>query len=139
MWRKPTEDDLAATLSQRELDAYRRSGSAGGAEPVEDLLARTAQMVRGYCRANHGVVMCRTEGTIPESLVSPAMDYAAYDVLKRLPAPVIEDRRRARDEAQKLFERVANGDFTPEAGEGGDPDAGRFAGPVFNRPPRRIL
>ena len=136
-WRKPTIDDLSATLSQRELDAFRQSAGFSGADPAEDLVRRTAEMVRSYCRANTSCRLSPVEGEIPEALISPAMDYAAYDVLKRLPVPVNEDRRRARDAAVALFERVADGKTKPEPWQGdeGDVEPEQSAAlPVLGRP-----
>ena len=133
-WRKPTLADIAATLSQRELDAYRQSSDFGGADPVESLLSRTAEMVRSYCRANGEAAVSPVAGEIPESLVSPAMDYAAYDILKRLPINIGEDRRKARDQAIDIFKAVASNDISPEPYDGDDPEAQTSGTPRFNTP-----
>ena len=101
-WRTVDAKDLAATLSQTEIDAFRRSVPAGGGDPVARLLSRTAAMVRGYVASN-GKVAMGPAGTLPESLVSPAMDYAAADVLKRMDTPMNEDRRRARENHGQRF------------------------------------
>lgn len=130
MWRALDEADLVATLSAKEVDAYRKSAGTlpGAADPVADLLSRTAQMVRSYVRAGGRVALSPEGATIPEGLVSPACDYAAYDVLKRMPVAVGEDRRRARDQAVALFEQVAQGKVVPEgdAGEGSATSAPRY-------------
>ena len=128
-WRKPDENDLAATLSQREIDAYRKSASLDGSDPVARLLSRTAALVRGYVATNGKVARMGPSGTLPESLISPAMDYAAYDVLKRQPVPVNDDRRLAREKAEALFADVAAGKFTPES-DGAD-DAAATDGPAI--------
>lgn len=128
-WRTVDENDLAATLSQQEVDAYRRSASLDGSDPVARLLSRTAALVRGYVATNGKVARMGPSGTLPESLISPAMDYAAYDVLKRQPVPVNEDRRRARERAEDLFRDVAQGKYTPEA-DGAD-DAASTDGPAI--------
>ena len=44
---------------------------------------------------------------MPSMLLAPAMDYAAFDLLKRFNVPVGEDRRKARADASALFEKVA--------------------------------
>jgi len=113
-WRTADEADLAATLSQAEIDAFRASGAADGTDPVARLLARTAAFVRGFA-ARNGNVAEGPPGTLPESLISPAMDYAAADVLKRVGVPLSEDRRKAREDALKLFRDVAAGAYTPES------------------------
>ena len=128
-WRTVDENDLAATLSQQEVDAYRRSASLDASDPVARLLSRTAALVRGYIATNGKVARMGPSGTLPESLVSPAMDYAAFDVLKRVNVPVNEDRRRARERAEDLFRDVAQGKYTPEA-DGAD-DAASTDGPAI--------
>ena len=128
-WRTVDENDLAATLSQQEVDAYRRSASLDGSDPVARLLSRTAALVRGYIATNGKVARMGPSGTLPESLISPVMDYAAFDVLKRVNVPVNEDRRRARERAEDLFRDVAQGKYTPEA-DGAD-DAASTDGPAI--------
>lgn len=128
-WRTVDENDLAATLSQQEVNAYRRSASLDGSDPVARLLSRTAALVRGYVATNGKVARMGPSGTLPESLISPAMDYAAFDVLKRVNVPVNEDRRRARERAEDLFRDVAQGKYTPEA-DGAD-DAASTDGPAI--------
>lgn len=128
-WRTVDEADLAASLSQREIDVFRRDGSVDGSDPVARLLTRTVALVRTYVATNGKVRRMGPSGTLPESLVSPAIDYAAYDVLKRVNVPVSEDRRRARERAEDLFERVAEGKFTPES-DGAD-DTASTDGPAI--------
>ena len=138
MWRTPTVEDLTATLSDAELNAYKRSASFSGADPATILINRTVQTVRGYCRAG-AVAMSPDESTIPEGLISPAMDYCAFDLLKRLPIKVGEDRKKARDDAVALFESVATGKYKPESFD--KPDSGQPVGvlPSFGEPPKRRL
>lgn len=119
-WRTVDENDLAATISQGEIDAFRKDAPPNGSDPVARLLTRTAQMVRGYIATNGKVRRMGPSGTLPESLISPAMDYAAADVLKRLAVPLNDDRRKARERAENLFERVAAGKFTPESDDADD-------------------
>lgn len=136
-WRRPTESDLAATLSQKEIETFRQSSGLEGGDPVADLLLRTAETVRSFCRSCPGLRL-GPAGTLPEALVSPAMDYAAYDVLKRLPVKVGDDRRRAREDALALFEKVAAGRVKPESADetGGAAAGAPLAGRA--RPPRLL-
>ena len=55
-WTKPTEDDLTATLSQREIDSRRASGGFAD-DVVQAIIARTVRMVRGKCAANPRCVL----------------------------------------------------------------------------------
>lgn len=128
MWRTVDANDLAATLSQDEIDAYRRSFPKGAGDSVARLLSRTVAMVRGYVASN-GKVSMGPSGTLPESLVNAAMDYATADVLKRMDTPMNDDRKRARQRAEELFEKVAKGEYTPES-EGAD-EAAATGGPAI--------
>ena len=128
-WSTVDENDLAATLSQGEIDAFRQDASLDGSDPVARLLSRTVAMVRGYIATNGKVRRMGPSGTLPESLISPAMDYAAADVLKRMNIPLNEDRRKARERAEELFKEVAAGRFTPES-DGAD-DAESTDGPAI--------
>lgn len=138
-WRKPTIDDLTATLSAREVEAFQRSANFGEVDPAERILADTAALVRGYCRSNGNVRMSPHEGEIPGSLVSPAMDYAAYQLLKRMPVPVAQSRQDAKNDAIKIFESVAEGRLTPES-HGASPEAasGKVAVEVARSSRRRV-
>jgi len=128
-WRTVDETDLAATIAQDEIDAYRASGPNDGSDLVSRLLARTVAMVRGCIATNGKVAKMGPSGTLPESLISPAMDYAAADILKRQSVEMTEDRRKARESAERLFERVSRGEFTPE-GDVAD-DASATDGPAI--------
>ena len=104
MWRKPTEGDLVARLSQGEVDRFRQS--AGFVDAVAEVLAATAGLVRAHVRTA-GIAVSPEPGTIPEELVGPAGDYAAYDLLKRFRLPITEERRGARKDALEMLKRVA--------------------------------
>lgn len=121
-WREPTEDDLAATLSREEIESYRQDGDFT-TDPVATLLRRTAARVRGDIRSNGNVRLSPGEYELPESVISAAMDYAAADVLKRLNVPMNEDRRKAREDALALFQRIAEGRYTPESHGAGETES----------------
>ena len=113
-WRTVDETDLAATLSQGEIDAFRADGPTDGSDPVARLLQSTVDTVRGYISCN-GAVRMGPSGTIPRGLVIPAMDYAMGKVLNRIGVPLTEDRRKALDAATALFEKISQGAITPES------------------------
>lgn len=138
-WTKPTEQDLAGTLSQREIDSYRVSPAASGAsDPVADVVAAAADLARGYCRSN-GNLRLGPAGTVPRSLLAPVLDIAAYNILKRLPLQVQEDRRKAYEEAMRILRDVAEGRTTPEShGEAEDAASGTVAITVAVSSRRRV-
>ena len=113
-WRKPPEDDIVATLSHEELDAFKADGG-WSADPVELLCRRASALVRDYLRTNGNVRMSPVEGEIPEGCISPAMDYLAFDVLKRFRLTVTQERKEARAAAIAYFEKIAAGKLQPES------------------------
>ena len=119
MWRKPTEDDLIATLSRQEVDAYRTDFEI---EAVDRLISDTVAYVRTYIRSNGNVRMSPDESTLPASCVSPAMDYAAFKLLKRRNVKVNESRETAYNDAMTYFRDIAAGKTNPES-YGAEPTA----------------
>lgn len=120
-WRKPEQRDLVAKLNQKELAAFKQHPEyASSADPAEDILSQTAEFVRGACRTNKQVRLCPEMKSIPESLISPAMDVAAFDVLKRINVIPNDARKSAWEKALELFEKVANGGYIPESWVEGD-------------------
>lgn len=134
-WRAPTTADLIATLSKAEVTAFDQSAATGSTTaPSADLVARTASFVRGFIRRNHHVRL-GPAGTLPEGLISPAMDYAAFDALKRLPVEVGAARVKAREEALLLFEDVAQDKVTPESFGEDEADGNDAPFPAWTPPP----
>ena len=119
-WITPTRDDLTATVSAAEITAF--GECADFTDAVDAILARTVSFVRGFVRAGR-VRLAADAGSIPASLLAPAMDYAASDLLKRFNVPMSEDRRKARADALALFEKVAARQLAVEpADESASPD-----------------
>lgn len=113
-WRVPDIDDIYATLTKDEVEIYRTSAN-WTEDPIKRLLTRSVAFVRGKLRANGNVRMSPNADEIPESTISPAMDYLAFDILKRLGVKISEERKEARREAVRFFERVADREETPES------------------------
>lgn len=111
-WRIPTDSDLAASISAAEIAAYRVAAvDDTQGDPVTTKLTAVVELVRGYCRA--GSMVMGPAGTLPETLIGPAMDFVAVDVVKRLKG-VSEDRRRARETALSIFRDAAAGKMRSE-------------------------
>lgn len=130
-WIRPTVDDLSATLSAEEIEAF--GASADFADVAGAVIRRTVALVRGYVLAG-GVTPPADADLLPPPLLAPAMDYAAYDLLKRLPVAVGEARRRAREDAAAVFSQVASGKVSVEP-HGGSAGGGVAALPAFAAPP----
>ena len=139
-WRKPTSDDLAARLSDMEIEAFRTSWTGEG-DPIERLLGDTAALFRGAIRTGGRSRMSPVDGTLPEAAISKAMDYAAYDVLKRIDIVPNEARSRARTDADDFLKRLEEGRFEAEDYEEPNGEDPRLAlTPSFTRPrPPRLL
>lgn len=114
-WREPNEADLAASLAQDEIDAYRASGPTDGSDPVASLLASTAALVRGWIASGGRCAKWGPGRSIPEGLMIPAMDYAMAKVLNRQSIPLTEDRRDALKRAEDIFTKLAAGAIGVEA------------------------
>lgn len=113
-WRVPDIDDIYATLTKDEVEIYRSSAN-WTEDPIKRLLTRSVAFVRGKLKANGNVRMSPSADAIPECTISPAMDYLAFDILKRLGVSISEERKEARREAVRYFERIANREETPES------------------------
>ena len=142
-WRTIEETDLAANVSQSEIDAYRADGALDGSDPVAPLLERTAAFVRTSISAGGRCAKMGPAGTVPAGLVIPAMDYAMGKVLNRIGVPLTEDRRKALEAAVALFEKISRGEITPESyAEDGqlDDDTRPASAPTFAAAhPERLL
>ena len=143
MWVEVTESDLAAVLSQSEIDAFRQDGSLDGSDSVAHILRLTVSTVRSYISCNGSVRMEPFGKCLPEGLVIPAMDYAAAKLLKRINVPLSEDRREALRKAEELFDKIATGAITPESWTpdgSADALARPATSPAFSAPtPERLL
>ena len=137
-WRKPTEDDIVATLSHEELEAYKADGG-WSSDPVDLLCRRAAALVRDYLRTNGNVRMSPNEGEIPEGCLSPAMDYLAFDVLKRFGVSISQDGQAAPPAALAYFEKIAAGKLQPESYAADDAVEAKSAGPLADEGPVRTL
>ena len=115
MWRKATESDLQKSISATEIEGYRAAATESGGDPIEDLLVRTTRLVRGYLRANRNIKLPNDPLLIPDTLIAPAMDYAAFDVVARVPVDNMDDRRARRKDAIRVFEQVAADQFYVES------------------------
>ncbi len=136
-WRTITQEDMIGALSAAEIEAYQRSTDY--AEVLSSILRDTAELVRSYCRSHGNVRMSPQAGTIPASLVSPALDYAVVQLLKRMPVRISEPRIQARDAALRIFRDVGEGRHTPESyGDAPDAASGKVSIEIARQSRRRV-
>lgn len=114
MWITVHEADLNASLSLSEIEAFRRSADIEH-DPVERQIASVVAYVRGCIRTGGKAVVSEKEGTLPESLVLPTMDYLRFQILTRMNLTVNESRTKAYDRAAELFDQIRKGEFIPES------------------------
>lgn len=137
-WRRPTENDLASALSAAETGAFQQS--AGKVRPVDRQIAEAVAFARGCIRSGGRCRMDADEATLPESLVSPAMDLVRFRFLSRLNLAVNASRTKLYEDARKLFEAIARGEYVPEGAEpDGDADAAALSPVSAPASPPRLL
>ena len=129
-WRKPTRDDFSAALSDPEIRAFGQNDDADD-RAIAQLIANTVATVRGYIRAGRRCRLSADETLLPDMLVAPAMDLAAWNLLKRFNRVPNDARRAAWESARDLLNRVAAGSVAPED-FGEEPGSAEPVGPVFN-------
>ncbi|MBR0197942.1 MAG: hypothetical protein IJQ34_07395 [Kiritimatiellae bacterium] len=113
MWRKPTIDDFYATLESDEAALFARNENEDLA-PLERQMAMAVSHARGFVRSGRKCRMSADEALLPDMLITPAMDYAAFNILKRLRRNVNDSRTKAYERACSLFEKIGQGLIVPE-------------------------
>ena len=113
MWREATLADFQAALSDQEARAFARTDGFDDTV-IADTIANTTAHVRGAIRSGRKCRMPNDAKLIPDMFIIPAMDFAAFNLLKRFNRTVNESRSRAYDRAASLFEKTAAGQIVPE-------------------------
>ena len=112
MWKQPTIEDLKASLSDIETQVFGQEHF--DEQPLLDQLANSVAHVRGFVRSGRKCRMPDDQTLLPDFLIAPAIDYAAFNLLKRLRLVVNESRTKAYERACSLFEKVGSGQIVPE-------------------------
>lgn len=111
-WASITESDLLTAISGAELTTYRSHSLAiGQADPVQPTIDGVTALVRGYCSK---VMALGAAGTIPGSLLMPALDIVAYRMSMRAGKSPSSERKAAHDKALQLLQDVADRKFRVE-------------------------
>ncbi len=128
MWRTLTRDDLISKQSEQEANAF--SKKAWTIDPIPPILTMTADFVRDACRSNGNVRLSPEPHSIPGGTITKALDYAIYDLLKRIGVPIGKDREKAREKAEIYFDDIAKGKINPESF--GTSDTAQSGGPAVS-------
>ena len=137
-WRRPTQDDLTARLSQDELDAF--AASAGfSSDVVDGVLAQSAAFARDAMRSGGRCRLSPTDGEIPDGLFRSVIAIAILDLLNRLNAHPTEARREAARAAEDYLKEIAAGRIVPESFDAEGGEEAKSAGPMADEGPVRTL
>ena len=128
MWRTLTRDDLVSKQSEQEANAF--SKKAWTIDPIPPILTMTADFVRDACRSNGNVRLSPEPHSIPGGTITKALDYAIYDLLKRIGVPIGKDREKAREKVEIYFDDIAKGKINPESF--GTSDTAQSGGPAVS-------
>jgi hypothetical protein len=108
-WLLLTSDHIATALTGPELAAAQSAALASGqSAPLDDILAQVSRYVRARIAACSRNALGEGD-TIPDELLSAAIDIAVYRLAKRLPGKVLarQERIDAAAAAESLLQDVA--------------------------------
>ena len=137
-WRKPTQEDLVARLSQTEISAFARA-STFETDAAEGVLAQTAAFARDAMRSGGRCRLSPTDGEIPDGLFRPVIAIAILDLLNRFNVHPTEARREAARAAEDYLKDIAAGRIVPESFDAEGGEEAKSAGPMADEGPVRTL
>lgn len=117
MWRELTQADIEGVLSAPELAGYQAAALGTDQNPMADAITAVVQQCRGYI-ADHAANQLAEGETLPERAILPALHMIRVEILTRLDLDVSEDRRNAKRDAIRFFERVSEGKVAIESPTG---------------------
>lgn len=119
-WRTITTDDLLLKLSGPELDGFRNAAleaSPAQADPVAGVILQVTQTCRGFISRNQNNLPMGAPGTMPETLIGPAVDLIVLDIMSRAAGTILDpenQRRKNAEAAREIFRQVAKADIVLE-------------------------
>ena len=137
-WRKPTQEDLVARLSQTEISAFARA-STFATDAAEGVLAQTAAFARDAMRSGGRCRLSPTDGEIPDGLFRPVLAIAILALLNRFNVHPNEARREAARAAEDYLKEIAAGRIVPESFDAEGGEEAKSAGPMADEGPVRTL
>ena len=137
-WRKPTQEDLVARLSQTEISAFTRA-STFETDAADGVLAQSAAFARDAIRSGGRCRLSPTDGEIPDGLFRPVLAIAILDLLNRFNVHPTEARREAARAAEDYLKEIAAGRIVPESFDAEGGEEAKSAGPMADEGPVRTL
>lgn len=132
-WRTITEADIKTRISGSELETLRAAHLGDDqTDPIPGIISQITNKVRRAC-VSAGNIAMGAEGTIPEDLLSEALDLIVREIMKR-PGYIGEDaltkvRLESAKTAEDMLASVAAGkDTIAGASADGSADAGEYIG-----------
>ena len=117
-------------MSAPELSAYQAAAIGQGQDPMNDAISTVVDQCRGYIADNPSNSLA-AGSTLPERCILPALHMVRVEIITRCDMEVAEDRRAAKRDAIRFFERVADGKITIEQPDGEDLDTEASAAPAI--------
>ena len=108
-WLSLTSDHISTALTGPELTAAQSAALATGqSDPLDDILAQVSRYVRARVAACSRNTLGEGD-TIPDELLSAAIDIAVHRLTKRLPGKILarQERIDAAAAAESLLQDVA--------------------------------
>ena len=137
-WRKPTQEDLVARLSQTEISAFTRA-STFETDAADGVLAQSAAFARDAMRSGGRCRLSPTDGALPDGLFRPVIAIAILDLLNRFNVHPTEARREAARAAEDYLKEIAAGRIVPESFDAEGGEEAKSAGPMADEGPVRTL
>jgi len=117
-WRELTLGDVAAHISQEEMDQFRQLPDFRTDEdPILALCKEVAAECRMRMRKNFFVKLSPNPYELPPELISPACDIVAFKVIKRFPIDEIVTKARelAYRNAIDILKMIQTDECRPES------------------------
>lgn len=118
MWTAITPQDVRFSLSRFEREAYQTLATDDDEQVIAEAIAAVVPGLQGYIADNPQNSIPQDITLLPERVHKAAVHLIRVELLTRLDLEVSEDRRKAADEALRLFIRIADGKSHVEQPQG---------------------
>lgn len=113
---------MLGVLNATETAVYQSAVVGSGQDVLGETTAAVVQQCRGYI-ADHPANRLAVGTTLPERAILPALHLIRMELLGRLDLDASDDRRTAKRDAIRFFERVSDGRVAIEQPDGETDDS----------------
>lgn len=111
MWRQPTTDDFRDAILEDELQAWQTASVADGKDPVGKAIKNAVGVFRSALRSGYKGII-GPAGTLPDDLISEAMNHAVYNFLAgRAGADISKGRETLFNSSDRTRREIASGSY----------------------------